>query len=883
MKPSSQLRTLRLAVACGLAFAAWAHAAPASGQASLENVHRILVLGDSITYSGQYVDYFDTFLVAHYPKRKIEVLNLGLPSETVSGLSEEGHAGGKFPRPDLHERLDRVLAKTQPDLVIACYGMNDGIYQPFDEPRFQKFQDGIRWLREKVLATGAPIIFLTPPTFDPQPNSSTPPPKFNYNDVLDRYSDWLLAQRAQGWTVLNIHGPMNRFLAEHRRQDPSYRLARDGVHPNDIGHWIMAQPLLLHFGAPADFARMTDVKEMLATLPSGTELLKLVAQRQRILKDAWLTDTGHKRPGMTQGLPLAEAEKKAADLESQIRLTVALPRPEIRRDSDGVVTITGTGTHTVIRYTLDGRDPERDAGAYLAPIVLPHGGTVKARAFSANDTVKGPVVLASFEALTTAVGLKPHSAILPITQNRDWRNYDWPSRHTRVCALVRERKPDLIFIGDSITHFFGGEPVAQRRAGADVWQKFYAPRNSVNLGFGWDRTENVLWRLEHGELDGASPKVVVVLIGTNNLDVNSPDEIADGIRAICRELHTRLPQTKILLLAILPRSAKPDDRRAKLAQVNRRIAALDGHDNITFLDIGAKFVNPDGSISRDIMGDYLHPTAKGYEIFAEAIEPTLARLWKEAEAIAPLPFPGHKTSWHGFDRYDFDTGGKTASVIVPRQPLPGRKWAWKGEFLDAFPATEIALLSNGVYIVYLRDPDMLGCLQAVRDWNVCYRELTEKYGFVKKPALIALSRAGLYCYNWAIANPDKVACIYGDAPVCDFKSWPGGKGQGKGSPHDWQLVMERYGFKSEAEALAYKGNPIDNLAPLAQAKVPLLHVYGDADDVVPWPENTGLLAERYRQLGGDITLIAKPGIGHHPHGLPDPTPIVRFILKNIAP
>ena len=165
-------------------------------------------------------------------------------------------------------------------------------------------------------------------------------------------------------------------------------------------------------------------------------------------------------------------------------------------------------------------------------------------------------------------------------------------------------------------------------------------------------------------------------------------------------------------------------------------------------------------------------------------------------------------------------------------------------------------------------------------WNAFYKELTEKYGFAKKAALVGLSRGGLYCYNWAAANPDKVACIYADAPVCDFKSWPGGKGKGKGSPSDWQLVLERYGFASEAEALAYDKNPVDNLEPLAKAKVPLLHVYGDADDVVPWEENTGLVAQRYRQLGGDITLIAKPGVGHHPHGLDDSTPIVEFIAKH---
>ena len=147
---------------------------------------------------------------------------------------------------------------------------------------------------------------------------------------------------------------------------------------------------------------------------------------------------------------------------------------------------------------------------------------------------------------------------------------------------------------------------------------------------------------------------------------------------------------------------------------------------------------------------------------------------------------------------------------------------------------------------------MLGAPEAVAHWNQFYKELTTKYGFAHKAALVGLSRGGLYCFNWASANPDKVACIYADAAVCDFKSWPGGKGKGQGSPHDWKLVLGKYGFANEQEAMDYKGNPIDSLDPLAKAGVPLLHVYGDADDVVPSDENTEIVAERYKALGGSM-------------------------------
>ncbi len=254
-----------------------------------------------------------------------------------------------------------------------------------------------------------------------------------------------------------------------------------------------------------------------------------------------------------------------------------------------------------------------------------------------------------------------------------------------------------------------------------------------------------------------------------------------------------------------------------------------------------------------------------------------------AMPAAEVQFGGQVSDWNGYEKHDFEVDGRPVLVVTPRAAAPGKPWVWHGEFFGHRPAPDIALLGKGFHIVYMQVPDMLGCPKAVAHWNAFYQELTSRYGLAKKAALVGLSRGGLYCYNWAIANPDKVACIYADAPVCDFKSWPGGKGKGKGSPGDWQLVMKQYGFATEAEALAYPDNPIDRLEPLAKAHVPLLHVFGDADDVVPWDENTGIIADRYRKLGGEIVLIRKPGIGHHPHGLDDSTPIVNFILQHSLP
>jgi lysophospholipase L1-like esterase len=299
--------------------------------------------------------------------------------------------------------------------------------------------------------------------------------------------------------------------------------------------------------------------------------------------------------------------------------------PVIATRSDGLLEATTSAPGAVVRYTLDGSDPDRGAGVWLAPVHLPAGYTLKARAFSPDGQPIGDVTVR--EAPPAAA--RTPSTLVPVTQNRDWRIYDWAERHAACVALMKSRQPEIVMLGDSITHFWGGEPVGGRRTGVEVWDRFFANRSVVNLGFGWDRTENVLWRLTHGELDHAKPKVVVVMIGTNDMDLNTPDEIAAGISAICDELHRRAPAAHILLLGIFPRGAKPDATRQKVAAVNERIAKLDGRNGVTYLDVGKSFLEADGSISAEVMYDYLHPTVKGYALWVAAMEPTLKRLLAE--------------------------------------------------------------------------------------------------------------------------------------------------------------------------------------------------------------------------------------------------------------
>lgn len=275
---------------------------------------RIVFLGNSITYSGKFISYLDAYLTLRYPDRKLEIINVGLPSETLSGLSEPNHADGKFPRPDLRERLQRVLVQLKPDLVIANYGMNDGIYLPFDEERFDKFKAGMDWMHQAVENSGAEIIHVTPPVYDERKGAA-------YANVLDIYSDWLISCRyTADWKVIDLHWPMKKHQEDQRMLNPEFAFAKDGIHPDETGHFLMAKILLLGLGEKEIDAET--IEELLAPFPNGKQVLTLVEQRQEILKLAWLSQTGHQRPGIPEGLSIKEAEEKVAEINREIQLLI---------------------------------------------------------------------------------------------------------------------------------------------------------------------------------------------------------------------------------------------------------------------------------------------------------------------------------------------------------------------------------------------------------------------------------------------------------------------------------------------------------------------------------------------------------------------------------
>lgn len=273
----------------------------------LEGRKTILILGDSITQAGDYVTAFDAWLVKKFPEKRFTVINAGVSSETISGLSEDNHAGGKFPRPDLHERLERVLEKAKPDLIIACYGMNCGIYKELDEERAARFREGNVKLRAAAEKYKAEIVHVTPPIFDNKGR-----PGFDYDTVLDAYSGWMVKQRENGWHVVDLHSEMRKKVDQARASDPKFTVQKDGVHPDGAGHWMMAQSLISYFGDPAS-AQLASVNDLL-----DPAKLAAIKQRMQLYQKAIHAETKPLRPGVPQGGNLESATAAAKALEDAI-------------------------------------------------------------------------------------------------------------------------------------------------------------------------------------------------------------------------------------------------------------------------------------------------------------------------------------------------------------------------------------------------------------------------------------------------------------------------------------------------------------------------------------------------------------------------------------
>jgi pimeloyl-ACP methyl ester carboxylesterase len=244
------------------------------------------------------------------------------------------------------------------------------------------------------------------------------------------------------------------------------------------------------------------------------------------------------------------------------------------------------------------------------------------------------------------------------------------------------------------------------------------------------------------------------------------------------------------------------------------------------------------------------------------------------------------TKWHGFDRCHFTIADRPAWIVVPAQTASGKPWVWRARFPDFHYEMDVELLKQGFHIGYVDVAGLFGSPQAMQIADAFYQDLTVQRGLAQKPALEGVSRGGLLVYNWAARHPDKVACIYCDTPVLDFKSWPGGQGIGLGSAEAWKQCLAAWKM-TEQEALTFQGQPLDHAAVIAKHRIPVMHIISENDAVVPPSENTKILQQRLQQHGHDMTIISvaqgtEESHGHH-FTHPEPDRVVQFIRQHASP
>ena len=283
---------------------------------------KVLWLGDSITQAGDYVTFVQYYLDKHFPDKKVDIISIGLASETTSGLSEKAHP---FPRPCVLERLPRALDMVKPAVVVACYGMNDGIYYPAGDDRMQAFQKGIHALISQSKAAGAQVVLLSPPPFDKMPVKSLRPldapdfsfmtPYEDYDSVLGDFAKWEQTLSSGDALPIDLHTPIDDYLALRRRTNPKFGFTRDGIHPNPLGHLLMAETILENLGYSIPFD--ADLEKEWAAVKADP-LYALVKRQREGCSSGWLAYVGYTRQKQVKANSVDQAGQAGANLQIQI-------------------------------------------------------------------------------------------------------------------------------------------------------------------------------------------------------------------------------------------------------------------------------------------------------------------------------------------------------------------------------------------------------------------------------------------------------------------------------------------------------------------------------------------------------------------------------------
>ncbi|WP_071135436.1 GDSL-type esterase/lipase family protein [Millionella massiliensis] len=384
-----------------------------------------------------------------------------------------------------------------------------------------------------------------------------------------------------------------------------------------------------------------------------------------------------------------------------------------------------------------------------------------------------------------------------------------------------------------------------------------------------------------------APDIVLIKLGTNDSKPQNrgylATEFLSDYRALIRSYRELPSHPEVILLS--PVKCFTDDNISDQViggQIVPLVRQLAFEDNLPIINLYNLFGNTWDGV---LMPDRIHPSSIGAGRMARTIgEYILRNCGRPAPGYpAVLPAPTDSVNFHGHAQYNFtmpwgkEGEGVACHLVLPRAAAEGQPWVLRARFWGHEPQADIALLENGFAIAYCDVANLYGAEEALKRWDKFYKMMT-RAGFSKRIALEGMSRGGLPIYNWAVRHPKQTLCIYADAPVMDLKSWPAGRGEA--GAEDTRLMMAAYGFDSDQELRDWKKNPIDHAEAMARTDIPLLHIVGEADQVVPPVDNTNVFEKRYTAAGGThLEIIRKPGVDHHPHSLNNPEPIVTFMLR----
>ena len=467
----------------------------------------------------------------------------------------------------------------------------------------------------------------------------------------------------------------------------------------------------------------------------------------------------------------------------------------------------------------------------------------------------------------------------------------WSGLLVSVGMAQDEPKIKIACVGDSITHGARVENRAENNYPTQLGQilgEKYTVKNFGVSGTTLLSKGNKPWIKSGANLRSTrfTPDIVIIKLGTNDTKPDNfpahPDDFETDYANLINQFRELPSKPQIYICTPAP-IVKPNPKITDkvMAELRPRIANVARENGCNIIDLHMCLKD-----HPEWLPDGIHPNARGARAMAETVARQLQTpLDPEFDIQEKLTAAGFEKvtegSFHGYPELSFELGEVQCKIVKPTVAAAGAPWVWRARFYGHEPQFDIAMLQQGWHICYCDVKDLFGSAAATKRWDNFY-EQAQQMGLNSKPFLEGMSRGGLIAQSWANAHPDQVCGIYGDNPVCDGRSWPGGKGTGIGAKRAWAKLLKVYSL-TEEEAADFKGFPIDGLETIAEAKIPILHLVATADRVVPPAENSDILVARYKELGGPAEVILKEGLGHHPHCLENPNRIVDFALDSFRP